>query len=566
MRASHPNISPVEIDTILDKDFPSWFAAYALDPTNNIINKFIRNLAKGSLRQVNVYHGYYVNGYKFHTLQSGSHKATMNSGVCIKGINYSTEENDFYGRLLEVVELEYPGLPISKTVLFNCEWFSPSPQGTYVHPEYKLVNVNHRRRYNKYDPFVLAKQAIQVYYSSYPSLARSSSEWWAVCKIKGRANIEVPYDALIISPPFQEDELTSFSPINIDDEDPIPMGPRGRGIRRGSSRAEHLPREPSVPASTSASASASAHASVSASAHASASAPTSHASLSAHASATASAPPTAPVSAPPLDLPLSPTADSSTQTVHRGLTRITISKNGVMMPSNTISHKITEIFKGMMHETGYTWKMLPPETKASYYEEFKKYFTWEPYLESVVHEKWGKRAATRYKDLVHNFKIKEKLEKAKRNRLSEPDGPGTGISKHKGGSRCADEHILGLAKEKGVSVEEVSTWDLFLRLHSGKDGEFTEGKSERLATEVRARVEELSQTQSTDSVEGGDIDMSSLYVDVLGRTEKRRVFGLGNISHMYFSTSGSSNTASQFNTNVIGNIENRLQSFETELR
>lgn len=141
----------------------------------------------------------------------------MNSGVCIKDTNYSTYENDFYGQLIEVVELEYPGLPIKKTVLFKCEWFDTSSSGTVVHADYKLVSINHNRKYNRYEPFVLAKQAIQVYYCSYPSLARSKSDWWAVCKIRTRSNVEFPMVHSIISPPLQEDALGDFSPI-IDDD------------------------------------------------------------------------------------------------------------------------------------------------------------------------------------------------------------------------------------------------------------------------------------------------------------------------------------------------------------
>jgi len=84
----------------------------------------------------------------------------MNSGVCIKGSNYSDVSNDFYGKLVEVLELEYPGLPLKCTILFKFEWFDPTPNvGMKVHPKYNLVDINQRRRYTKYEPFVLAMQA-----------------------------------------------------------------------------------------------------------------------------------------------------------------------------------------------------------------------------------------------------------------------------------------------------------------------------------------------------------------------------------------------------------------------
>ena len=58
----------------------------------------------------------------------------MNSGVCIKGSNYSANESDCYGQIIYVMRLEYHGLPIKRIVLFKCDWFNPMPNlGTKVH-------------------------------------------------------------------------------------------------------------------------------------------------------------------------------------------------------------------------------------------------------------------------------------------------------------------------------------------------------------------------------------------------------------------------------------------------
>ena len=85
----------------------------------NISNRQIKDLARGPLRSLQKYPIHYVNGYKFHTLKHGSNIATMNSGVCIKGSNYSASNIDFYGRLVEILQLEYPALPIKRTILFK---------------------------------------------------------------------------------------------------------------------------------------------------------------------------------------------------------------------------------------------------------------------------------------------------------------------------------------------------------------------------------------------------------------------------------------------------------------
>ena len=58
----------------------------------------------------------------------------MNSGVCIMGCNYSASNIDFYGRLVEILQLEYLALPIKRTILFKCEWFDQIPNfSTRIH-------------------------------------------------------------------------------------------------------------------------------------------------------------------------------------------------------------------------------------------------------------------------------------------------------------------------------------------------------------------------------------------------------------------------------------------------
>ena len=147
------------------------------DPSNGDSNTFIHNLSKGPFRYVTTYPVYFVNGYKFHTIGHGSSKETMNSGVCIKGSNYSAYESGYYGQLSEVVELEYLGLENNRIVLFKCECFDPTRNvGTKIHSDYKLVDVNRKHRFNRYEPFIMVVQAAQVYYCTYPSLSRDKSD------------------------------------------------------------------------------------------------------------------------------------------------------------------------------------------------------------------------------------------------------------------------------------------------------------------------------------------------------------------------------------------------------
>ena len=118
-------------------------------------------------------------------------------------------ETDYYGRLVEVIKLEYPTWPVKKTVLFKCEWFDITENvGIKIHRQYKLVDINHTRRYASDESFVLAMQASQVYYVEYPSLRRHNRAWWAVCKIQARGVIELPNESRASTvEPFQEQEI-----------------------------------------------------------------------------------------------------------------------------------------------------------------------------------------------------------------------------------------------------------------------------------------------------------------------------------------------------------------------
>ncbi|KAG8635139.1 hypothetical protein MANES_17G119950v8 [Manihot esculenta] len=217
VKSAQPNITDAAFDEKLEREFVQWFYKYAHQLQNNVQNQLIQDLAKGPLRSVTTFNGYSVNGCKFNTINGSSSSNSINFGVCIKVSNYSSEESDYYGQLVEVLRLEYPGLPIKRTILFKCDWFDPTPNtGTKVHRQYRIVDINNKRRYSKYEPFVLASQAIQVIYASYPSKRRDKNDWWAVMKVKGRPVVEVSQTSSKTYEPFQEDDL-DYAEVNMDD-------------------------------------------------------------------------------------------------------------------------------------------------------------------------------------------------------------------------------------------------------------------------------------------------------------------------------------------------------------
>ncbi|XP_049410558.1 uncharacterized protein LOC125873731 [Solanum stenotomum] len=132
----------------------------------------------------------------------------MNSGVCISDPNFG----DYYGRIKEIIQVEYREAPLKQIVLFKYEWFDPTMDvGVKRHNQYKLVDINHRRRYKKYEPFILAMQATQVCYVPYPSKKKDKDDWAAVLKVKPRNVMELPNEEVAtiseVNVPFQVEEV-----------------------------------------------------------------------------------------------------------------------------------------------------------------------------------------------------------------------------------------------------------------------------------------------------------------------------------------------------------------------
>ena len=105
----------------------------------------------------------------------------------IKGSCYNGYEHDFYGKLLEVVELEFLG-DGNRVVLFKCCWFDIK-RGVKV-DRYGNVEVNFQSRLWSYEPFILASQATQVFYA--PSVSRRNEDWCSVITTKARNTYNIP--------------------------------------------------------------------------------------------------------------------------------------------------------------------------------------------------------------------------------------------------------------------------------------------------------------------------------------------------------------------------------------
>ncbi|OMO56620.1 hypothetical protein COLO4_35592 [Corchorus olitorius] len=141
-----------EIDLGVDTHFHEWFKRFVQKETNGVTDPTLCSIVWGPSEKAKCWPAYFVNGYNFYTVAHGEWKTTMNSDIC-------------------------------------CSWFDPT-NGTQIHRDYKLVDVNRKKKFWRYDPFILAQQAIQVYYSDYPSVKKDKVDWMAVCETKSRRVVQ----------------------------------------------------------------------------------------------------------------------------------------------------------------------------------------------------------------------------------------------------------------------------------------------------------------------------------------------------------------------------------------
>ncbi|XP_047263769.1 uncharacterized protein LOC124896272 [Capsicum annuum] len=141
-----------------------------------------------------------------------------------------------------------------------------------------------------------------------------------------------------------------------------------------------------------------------------------------------------------------------------------------------ISKTITENFKERQDATGYTWRGVTESTRKFYWHEFM----WNPTENSIIECTWKKVSSNLYTKRIYHWRrqinkpnfvlddvwqswktywasdeFKNKSHIATQNRCSETGGPGTGPSKHIGGSRST-------ATEMG---REPNSWEILKKLH-----------------------------------------------------------------------------------------------------
>ncbi|KAI3951354.1 hypothetical protein MKW92_031052 [Papaver armeniacum] len=158
------NICDIEVEHLHAKMFGNWFENHVrqMKREGQVVNRDIEILSHGPRRSVTYHKGYIVNGFRFHTTDHEKNRSTQNSGVCVNVQTSSTDSIDYYGRLDEVVVLQYRDG--HQVVLFKCHWWDITESRKKQRDAFGFTSLNFTRTIAKNQPFILARQAHQVFY------------------------------------------------------------------------------------------------------------------------------------------------------------------------------------------------------------------------------------------------------------------------------------------------------------------------------------------------------------------------------------------------------------------
>jgi len=156
----------------------------------------IKILAKGPMLNARKYSSYSISGLCFHTKSYDEGRPIQNSGVAVvaEATTFDMGNNDhsritknaYYGIIKEIVELNYHHK--GNVVLFKCDWVDNRVQDKWVQTDnLGVTSVNFKHLFNtgekiSDEPFILASQAIQVYYVP----EAIDHEWAAAVQSKAR--------------------------------------------------------------------------------------------------------------------------------------------------------------------------------------------------------------------------------------------------------------------------------------------------------------------------------------------------------------------------------------------
>ncbi|XP_051120641.1 uncharacterized protein LOC127244241 [Andrographis paniculata] len=240
-------------------------------------------------------------------------------------------------------------------------------------------------------------------------------------------------------------------------------------------------------------------------------------------------------------VPSHPTKDSAPSTVV-GQSSIRILKEGSILWPRDASSKLGRVFRSNVHPDGITWKKVPEATKECYWQELKKYITWDPSVEGKVRHQFHLKVQEAYNRWLYDIRggrvkkgedqinktvlaewrrfwasddAKRKSEIAKKNRRrGDPTAPAE--STHTGGSRS----FLETSEKLGLNKVEKYIW-AHTKDHNMEN--YINPRATQVAEDLNAIEEELTQQRAT------GYDRDEVFLTLVPRDKKNRIFGLGSL-------------------------------------
>ncbi|GJV12494.1 transposon protein, CACTA, En/Spm sub-class [Tanacetum coccineum] len=173
-----------------------------------IVDKIVERLGKGPRLLVKTNQGYEINGYTFYTKIRDEKSTVQNSRVTVINSTWITKKS-YYEVIQEIWELDYYTFKIP---LFMCKWVNNSSD--VIVDEYGFTLVNLGTDGYTSEPFILAKQATQIFFVQEPSNPRCHVVMPSKRHILGVDNVvdEEEYNQFDELPPF----LAGILPIDGD--------------------------------------------------------------------------------------------------------------------------------------------------------------------------------------------------------------------------------------------------------------------------------------------------------------------------------------------------------------
>lgn len=162
------------------------------------ISSNVKCLASGPYSQGWRYNAAIVNGFRFRTRSHEKNRSTQNSGVICRAdtTSYASGKDKnpvannlaYYGVLTDIIKIRYTNA--LQFLLFKCDWVDLDRGRKLDEFKFTLVNFNrllYRENKEIDEPFILANQAEQVWYSRCPI----ENDWHVAMPMIRRDNFDV---------------------------------------------------------------------------------------------------------------------------------------------------------------------------------------------------------------------------------------------------------------------------------------------------------------------------------------------------------------------------------------